>query len=132
METGLENSSQSWGLPSAPRSQDDIPTVQRSRGPISGFIPQAVSLPWSLSLPATLALSACCQPHQDPPIPLSLLEAQARAAHLVLLLLLTYCGFTLELLACCLLLIEPSQVLQWLLGPPVCSEGMGEEDIILM
>lgn len=86
----------------------------------------------ALSLPATLALSACCQPHQDPPIPLSLLEAQARAAHLVLLLLLTYCGFTLELLACCLLLIEPSQVLQWLLGPPVCSEGMGEEDIILM
>lgn len=86
----------------------------------------------ALSLPAAHALSARCQPHQDPPIPLSLLEAQARAAHLVLLLLLTYCGFTLELLACCLLLIEPSQVLQWLLGPPVCSEGMGEEDIILM
>ena len=53
----LENSSQSWGLPSAPRSQDDIPTVQRSRGPISGFIPQAVSLPCSLSTSYTCPVS---------------------------------------------------------------------------
>lgn len=83
--------------------------LAKARVPISSLIPRAVRLPCSLSTFYTLALTAL---RLAKTLPLTLLEAQARAAHLLLLLLLTYFGFALELLACCLLFVEPSPVLQ--------------------
>lgn len=88
-------------VPSAPRSQDGFPPVHRSicamylakaRVPTSGFTSRAIRLPCSSSEAHACPDSAIT--------PLTLLEAQARPAHM--LLLLTYSGFALESLVHCL------------------------------